>query len=242
VTGLFGGMIADALAYGDTTGGLFDITILPIKNLWGLGETDTIHRVPGADTLARTLRHVDYRSVRVNRSHDTVFLADTAATIDAGGFAKGYALMDVAALLDKKGFTDYLVSAGDVVARGRRCDGKPWRIGIQDPRKERLIASVAFDTGAIFTSGDYESFWMLGDRRIHHLFNPGTGRSCTNNRSVTIGSPSVLQAKYLSTGLFCLPADSVVAFVDRRGINCLVVDSTGAVFISKGWKNRVTIE
>lgn len=236
-----GSMVADALAWGDTTGGMFDVTIFPVKNLWGLGETDTIHRVPPADTLARVLKHVNYHSVSTNASRDTLFFADSAAEIDAGGFAKGYALIDVARLLDERGFTDYLVSAGDVVARGKRKDGNSWRIGIMHPRNGGIIATVPFEKGAIFTSGDYENFWMDGERRIHHIFNPRTGYSCTKNQSVTICSYSAIEAKYLSTGLFCLPADSIVAFAERRGLDCFVVDSSGAIFMSENWKNKVAL-
>jgi FAD:protein FMN transferase len=235
-----GAMVADAIAYGDTTGGLFDATIAPVKNLWGLGETDTIHRIPDADTLTTVLKHVDYHKVRTNPTFDTVFFADSLTRIDAGGFAKGYALIETARLLDARGFTDYLVTAGDVVAKGRRSDGLPWRIGIMHPRRENeLIATVPFDTGAIFTSGDYENFWMAGTRRIHHIFNPRIGCSCTNNQSVTIASTSAIQAKYLSTGLFCMPADSIVSFVEKRGLNCFVVDSAGRTYISRGWKDKV---
>ena len=50
-----------------------------------------------------------------------------------------------------------------------------------------------------------------------------------------------LQAKFLSTGLFGLPADSILAFVKKRGLECLVVDSAGAVKISDGWRSRITL-
>lgn len=82
---------------------------------------------------------------------------------------------------------------------------------------------------------------MAGTRRIHHLFNPKTGCSCTRNQSLTIHANDPLAAKYLSTGLFCLPADSILSFVSARGIDCLVVDSTGKVFISPSWSKKVKL-
>jgi len=237
-----GRMLADAVAWGDTTHGMFDATILPVKELWGLGEGNTVHQRPSDEALAAAVRKVDYRKVRISPGHDSMYCADPATTVDAGGFAKGYALIETGKLLDSRGFCNYLVASGDIVARGKRSDGTPWRIGIQHPRAEKLLAVVPFDTGAVFTSGDYESFWMDGDRRIHHLFNPRTGRSCTNNQSLTIESPSPVQAKYLATGLFCLPAESTLSFIERRGLNCIVVDSAGKVSVSRGWKNRVVFQ
>ena len=238
-----GRMMADAMAWGDTTHGMFDLTILPVKELWGLGEGDTVHRRrPSAEALTDAVQKIDYRKVRISPGRDTAYFSNPAVTVDAGGFAKGYALIETGKLLDSRGFRNYLVASGDVVGRGRRCNGKPWRIGIQHPRANRLLAIVPFDTGAVFTSGDYENFWMDGNRRIHHLFNPKTGRSCTNNQSLTISSPSAREAKYLATGLFCLPADSILAFVEQRRLDCVVVDSTGKVSISRGWKNRVELQ
>jgi thiamine biosynthesis lipoprotein len=185
---------------------------------------------------------VDYRTISVNSSRDTLTFSDSAVTIDAGGFAKGYALIETADILDRCGITSYLISAGDVIGKGRRMNGARWRIGIRHPRRENeLIATVTLDSGAIFTSGDYENFWMHGTRRIHHLFHPHTGLSCTNNQSVTIESQSALQAKYLATGLFCMPADSIVLFAEKRGLNCFVVDSAGTTFMSSGWKNRLEL-
>ena len=239
----FGRMLSDAVAWGDTTHGMFDATILPVKELWGLGEGDTAHRrIPTADELAGAVRKVNYRTVRVSTGRDTVYMADPAVTVDAGGFAKGYALIEIGIFLTSRGFRNFLVASGDIVGSGRRSDGTPWRIGIQHPRANRLLAIVPFDTGAIFTSGDYENFWMDGNRRIHHLFNPRTGLSCINNQSLTISSPSAIEAKYLATGLFCLPADSILAYVEQRGLNCVIVDSTGKVSISHGWKNRVKLQ
>jgi FAD:protein FMN transferase len=239
---ILGTMIADALGYSDTTRGMFDPTILPIKELWGLGENDSIHRIPAKDTLARVLGHVDYRKVHINQNRDTVIFTDAQTTIDAGGFAKGYALIELANFLDDRNFHNYLIAAGDIIAKGKRFDGFHWTIGIKHPRADKLLATVPFDTGAIFTSGDYENFWMDGTRRIHHIFNPHTGCSCTNNQSVTIRSNSPKEAKYLSTGLFCMHADSILSFVEKRGLDCVVVDSTGTIFISNGWKKRVSLQ
>jgi thiamine biosynthesis lipoprotein len=234
-------MVADGLAYGDSTGGMFDVTIFPVKELWGLGENSTIHKVPSSAELSAALRRVNYHKVRVSTLFDTIRFADSSTAIDAGGFAKGYALIQTAQILDRSGFHDYLVAAGDIVGRGRRKDGTRWCIGIQNPRTDKLLATVTFDTGAVFTSGDYENFWMDGDRRIHHIFNPRTGYSCTRNQSVTIRSDSPIQAKYLSTGLFSFSADSIISYVKQRGLDCVVVDSTGRVFVSPGWKDRVTL-
>jgi thiamine biosynthesis lipoprotein len=237
-----GTMIAAALAYGDTTGGMFDCTILPVKELWGLGETDTgtTHAVPSDSALAAAVERVNYRRIMVNAARDTLCFTSRATQVDAGGIAKGFALMELGSLLVHHGIHDFLINASDIIARGHRKDGLAWRIGIQDPRyPEKQLFAVPLDSGAIFTSGDYERFWIAPDgRRIHHIFNPKTGFSCTGNQSVTLWSMDPLQAKFLSTGLYCLPADSILAFAAHRGLECCVVDSTGKPHITAGWRTR----
>ena len=244
VSPVLGRMISRAIQFGDSTHGMFDITILPLKHLWGLGEGDTMHRVPSEDSLAAARSRVDYRKVALNPDLDTVCMASPETQIDAGGFAKGYALIEISRLLHDRGFGDFLISSGDILASGKRGDGNPWRIGIQHPRREqgKLLATVTLDSGAIFTSGDYERFWIAPDgRRVHHIFNPMTGRSCTRNQSVTIWGMDPIAAKMLSTGLFCLPADSIVSYVSTRSMECVVVDSIGSITISPGWQHAIKL-
>jgi hypothetical protein len=46
--------------------------------------------------------------------------------------------------------------------------------------------------------------------------------------------------KYFSTGIFCRPADTIVALVNSRpDMQCLVVDSAGIVHESGGWGSRL---
>jgi thiamine biosynthesis lipoprotein len=83
---------------------------------------------------------------------------------------------------------------------------------------------------------------MINGKRVHHIFNPHTGFSCTGNQSVTIYGSNSVENKFFSTGLFCRSADSIVSFVNRRSeIECLVVDSSGKVYISDGWKDRLKL-
>ncbi len=243
-----GGMIAEALEWNDSTGGMYDITELPLKEFWGLSETSTTvdadsTAMPTKAQVDSVLTHVGVKKVRVSAGHDTLFFSDPASEIDAGGFAKAYAFDQTAKLLDRLGYKNYLITSGDILGRGCKPDGKPWMIGIMHPRKSgTLMAAVPLQTRSIFTSGYYENFRMIGHRRVHHIFNPKTGYSATRNQSLTIASDNILQSKYLSTGLFGWAADSIVAYVEKRGLNCFVVDSAGKIWMSSGWKNVVKME
>jgi thiamine biosynthesis lipoprotein len=242
VSGDLAGMIDLSTRYGDTLSGGFDLTIFPIKLLWGLGERDTALTVPDPRTLDSALNHVSYKKIRLNVSRDTVIIDDPHTMIDAGGIAKGEALCRVSRLLSDAGFESFLVNGGgDIVSRGAKPDGRPWFIGVQHPRnRERLLAALRLDSGTVYTSGDYERFYLRDGKRYHHIFDPKTGYSATGNQSVTIWDMDPREAKMFSTGLFNRPAKEIVAFIEQRPrAECIVVDSAGAVFVSNGWKNRI---
>jgi thiamine biosynthesis lipoprotein len=235
-------IVEEGISYGDSTGGWFDFTILPLKELWGLGETDTLHRIPSRQEISQALEHVGYRTVHVMKGEDRVCVDDFLTRIDVASVAKGFALREVILTLAAKGFKNFLVEdGGDIMVCGKRGDGQPWNIGIQHPRDpSNLLATFRMDSGCVMTSGDYQHFWMNGNTRIHHIFNPFTGHSTTENQSVTMWGMDPVELDMLTTGLFGKSADDIVAYVeDRPRLECLVVDSAGGVHISRGWRDKI---
>jgi FAD:protein FMN transferase len=229
-------MISVAKAYGDSLSGGFDLTILPLKDLWHLSEDSddtTAYTPPDQSQIDSVLINVDYRKVSLSASGDSLYFANRNIKIDVGGVAKGFILMRIAAYLAGNGHANYLVNGGgDIIGNGVRADGNAWVIGIQHPRKsDSLLTTFPMERKSVFTSGDYERFRFVNGKRVHHLFNPHTGYSATNNQSVSIYGNDPLQNKFLSTGLFSSPADSIIAYVKNRpGVACIVVDSSGNVY------------
>jgi len=244
VSPLLGEMIALSLAWADTLDGGFDITLLPIKELWGLGEErpDSFAPPTGA-AIAEALARTGGKRVHLSAAADSAGFADSSVVIDIGGVAKGFALREIARFLENEKIADYLVAAGgDIICRGRRSDGAPWRIGVQHPRRPGLLAAMPLKQGAVVTSGDYERFREYNGKRYHHIFNPETGRPCNRLQSLTIVARDPTIADILSTGLFCRTPAAVLDFVEsREDLECLGVDAAGGVFISSGLKKQVKV-
>ena len=236
-------MIATALRYGDSLEGGFDLTILPVKEVWGFGEGASDNMpLPDSAAVDSALFLVLYQDVRLNDKCDTVYFASPQTRIDVGGIAKGFVLHEIAAILDRHQLSDYLVVAGgDVVGKGRRPDGNPWRVGIQHPRQPgSLIGMFPLDSGSVVTSGDYERYRIVNGKRYHHLFNSYTGRCCLLNQSVTVWGMNPIEVDVLSTGLFCRPAVEILDYINKRPrFQCLVVDSSGTISMSDGWKGKI---
>ena len=115
------------------------------------------------------LVHLDDRSLRLGRE-------GMALTLD--GIAKGYVVDRMVEVLAAHGVRHALVDAGgDIRALGGRADRRPWRVGVQDPRRpEALVEMIALADAAVATSGDYVRFHDV-ERQYHHTVVPSTGRS-----------------------------------------------------------------
>ena len=219
-------VIRRALDFGRLSGGLFDITLAPVVDLWGFG-TDRA-AVPAAETLEAALPLVDYRRIEV-RDGCTVVTGEGQG-IDLGGIAKGYASHECARVLAERGVDRALVNlGGNVFALGEKKDGSPWTIGIQDPLEPTgsSLGILEISGGAVVTSGIYERFFEEDGKRYHHILDPGTGYPVDNNLSgVSVSIASGLDADALSTSLFLLGIE--------RGCDLLrSFPGSGAVFVTK---------
>lgn len=219
-------VIKKALDFGRLSEGLFDITIAPVAELWGF-ETEKAG-IPPAAALNAVLSKVDYRQVRI--LDGCRLTTAPGQRIDLGGIAKGYASDEVAAVLQEAGVKRALINlGGNVFAFGKKKDGRPWKLGIQDPLEQTgtVIGTLDVEGGAVVTSGIYERFVEQGGKKYHHLLDPNTGYPIANNLAgVSITTPSGLEADALSTSLFLLGIDKGCELLGR-------FPQSGAVFITK---------
>ena len=223
------------------TNGAFDITYASVGFLYDYRE-----RVHPKDTeIEAALRSVNYRFVTVNDEQGTVSFDRGGVRIDLGGIAKGYAVERGISILRDMGFAHALVSAGgDTRVLGDRL-GRPWRVGIRDPRHDgRLVATLPLNDEAISTSGDYERFFEEDGVRYHHIINPGTGQSPGDIHSATVVGPDGVLTDALSTSVFVLGVTQGLAVIDAlEGYEAVVVDARGRLFFSRGFSlldNSVT--
>ena len=149
--------------------------------------------------------------------------------IGLGGIAKGYALDRAAELLRAHGVRDFLILGGGQVMAGGHKDGKPWRVGIRDPRgePEDYFATLDVTDASTSTSGDYERYFVLDGVRYHHILDPRTGMPSKGLRSVTTVSPDATLADALSTAIMVLGAERGLALAESLGVGAVLVDNAG---------------
>jgi thiamine biosynthesis lipoprotein len=225
-------LIERSIEFSRLSGGAFDITYASAGALYdyreGIAPTD--------EALARGCAAVGWRHLAVDRQAGTVRFLRAGMRIDLGGFAKGHAVDNAVALLRQHGIRHAFVAAGgDSRVLGDR-RGRPWTLGIRDPRRPgRVVAVLPLEDVAISTSGDYERFFERDGVRCHHIIDPKTGRSPDGVRSVTVLADDGLTTEALSKTVFVLGLEKGLRLIEsQRGVDAIVVDAAGVLHCSSG--------
>ena len=195
------------------------------------------HVQPDEAQIAKALPAINYRHVLLDPKNQTVQFSQKGVRIDLGGIAKGYSVDCGIDVLKSLGITRAYVSAGgDSRIIGDRF-GKPWIVGIRDPRKGEgeVIARIPLVDAAISTSGDYERFFEENGVRYHHIIDPHTGHSASKVRSATVIGPYATRTDGLSKTAFVLGPEKAMEIYNRiDDIDAIIVKLDGTVIYSKG--------
>ena len=208
-------MVKEALVIADETDGAFEPMIGPVVNLWKIGFGGD--KVPSDEAIAKAVKLVDRSQVRLWEEKGHWFMQiDKDQSIDMGAIAKGFIGTEVANALKAAGMKRGLVDlGGNVVAIGDNA-GKPWRIGIQHPSKDRggYFGVVSVKDQSVVTSGAYERYFEKDGKRYAHILDAKTGRPVeTNIASVTIIDSNGARADALCTALFGMGWERAQAFL-----------------------------
>lgn len=213
------------------TGGAFDVTFASAGRQYDYRKGIK----PDAAALAQALPAIDYHHLQLDREHMTIRYLHPGVYVDLGGIAKGHAVDRAIALLQARGITQAMVAAGgdSRIIGDRR--GKPWVVGVRDPRKEdENVAVLPLSDVAVSTSGDYERYFELDGVRYHHIIDPKTGDSARKVESVTILGDDATTTDALSTSVFVMGVEKGLELVNRLpGIDAIIVDGKGRLHFSQ---------
>ena len=212
------------------THGAFDITFASVGFLYDYRKAVR----PDDRQRSEATALINYHRLKLDEARKTVRFTRPGMRIDLGGIAKGYAVDRSMALLEQLDIHNALVRAGgDSRVSGNRW-GRPWTIGIRDPRDRKgVVAVIPLEDVAVSTSGDYERFFEQDGVRYHHIINPRTGDSARELQSVTIIGPDATTTDALSTSVFVLGLQEGLKLVNNLpGIDAILVDNHGALHYS----------
>ena len=220
----FSDVISLSLSLSELTGGLFDVTVGPLVNLWGFGPDKTPIKAPTNKKIQEILKNIGSKGISLNQG---VLSKTDPRYIDLSAIAKGYAVDAVAELLDQHDINDYLVEiGGEMKAKGVKSPGVSWKIAIETPdllvRKVHKILPVT--DISIATSGDYRNYFELEGRRYSHSINPNTGKPVEHSlASVTILDESCARADALATAMLVMGMDKAKEFSELNDIKAYLI-------------------
>ena len=166
-----------AQAIAEKTGGVFDITVAPVINAWGFGFTKKA--AVDSAMIDSLLSLVGYKMVTLNGRK--LVKKKPQVMMDFNAIAQGYTVDVIAAFLESKDITGYMIElGGEVRARGKKENGQYWSIGIDQPNEtpvdgRPLEAIIRLNDRALATSGNYRKFYMENGEKRAHIIDPHTG-------------------------------------------------------------------
>jgi len=212
--------------------GAFDPSVGPVVDLWGFGPVPGEDRIPEDEEIAAALANSGFENLRFNRSEQAISKQKPIA-LDLSAVAKGYAVDQVAELLEMLALPDYLVEVGgEMRLSGSNPEGKPWRVAIELPSLMPQVQEViAIHSGAVATSGDYRNYFEKDGQRYSHTIDPRSGRPITHNlASVTVIADHCADADAWATALMVLGDEQGMRIANQHSIAAYMLIRDGEDF------------
>lgn len=210
-------LLATTLHWRDETARAFEPAAGRLIQLWRTREEG---RVPIRTEIENALAALSTEPFSITGE---LFTRKTNASIEEGGFGKGYALdtarslierMDPAgrALLD---FSGQLLVVGDHLVD----------VAIADPadRGRPAIALSITGPGSLATSSGSERFFEVDGRALSHLIDPRTGLALPPRGSATVFHRSALLADILSTAMYVMGEEAGISWANSRDIAVIFI-------------------
>jgi len=159
-----------------TTGGAFNPTVTHLVNAWGFGFENT--EKTDSNSIDSLLKLVDFDGISIQ--NNKVIKNRKELMLDFNAIAQGYTVDVLADFFDEKNVKNYLIEVGgEIIAKGKNAEKKPWRVGIDKPienQEERVLEAVInLENAALATSGNYRKFYEKDGIKYSHTINPVTG-------------------------------------------------------------------
>ncbi|MDR1380279.1 MAG: FAD:protein FMN transferase [Tannerella sp.] len=202
-----------AMEVSEHSGGVFDVTVAPLINLWGFGfeENDSISQ----QKIDSIKSFVGYKKIRLDGRK--VIKDDPRMTLNFSAIAKGYASDVIAELLEREGVENYMVEiGGEVAVKGRNPNGNCWQIGINKPEDDRTglhneierIVTLCSKSG-LATSGNYRNYYLKDGKKYAHTIDPRTGYPSEQDLlSATIIAPDCMTADAYATTFMAMGVEA----------------------------------
>jgi len=230
-------MLLEVQALYRSSGGHFNPAIGQLSSAWGFhGNADKYWQPPSERDLGEALMTAPSPEDICIQS-TSVSSINPALKLDLGGYAKGYALREAAALLNQTGIDHAMIDAGgDIVVLGQ-----DWQAGIRHPLRDDVMVWFSTDQDeAIFTSRNHLKYKIHEGNRYTHILNPRSGKPADELLAATVVHESASVADAAATALIVAGISEWSDVAEAMGvIHAMVIDSDGLFHYSPSMKGRL---
>lgn len=216
--------------------GWFDPTIGNLINLWGFGTTRA--KIPSDEQIKKVLQSTGFDKFKFNKNYTEISKTKKDAYINLSAIAKGFAVDEIALLLDEQGYENYIVDiGGEVKTKGYRSKNKEaWHVAINMPKENsnENIMVMSLSNISVATSGNYRNYYKKGNKTYAHTISPKTGKPVeTDILSVSVFHDSCMYADAYATAINALGVDKGLKFANKHNIKAIIFDNNMQTIYSK---------
>ncbi|WP_395374150.1 FAD:protein FMN transferase [Marinicella sp. W31] len=224
------------------SGHTFNPAIGELINLWGFHTDDYPITSPPPDVrMWQQVAAYDANMGDLTIEANVLKTANAHVWLDFGGIAKGLAVDQAIDILHTHGIENAIVNAGgDLRSIGSK-QQKPWRIAIQTPGEDSVLATLEVQKDeAIFTSGNYYRYKEFDGQRYPHIIDGRTGQPVTGISSATVVAANGILADAAATALIVAGPKQWLTTATTMGIQqALVIDDQGVCHGTSDMLNRL---
>ncbi len=213
------------------TQGYFDISVGPLVNLWGFGPDNKALKAPELKQVEQAKEQIGLQAISLNTNE----LSKSANRyLDLSAIAKGFAVDQVAELLDSLNLQSYLVEiGGEIRVKGVKPEGVNWKVAVEAPdfNERRVQKILELQDVAMATSGDYRNYFEVDGKRYSHSINPFTAQPVKHRlASVTIIDRNCARADALATAMLVMGEQKATDFAFKENIRAYLIVRTDTGF------------
>lgn len=234
-------LIKKSMTISAKTEQLFNPAIGELINLWQIHKHDDPDIKPPEKHLISAYLKSQPQLSDIHIDGVKIHSNNPAVALNFGAFAKGYAIDLEIDMLKNRGIKNAIVNTGgDLKAIGSH-GTRPWHIAIKHPRLNTWLAKI--DTQgeeSVFTSGDYERFYLYRGKRYHHILDPRTGYPAEGVQSVTVIHTDSGLADAAATALFVAGPEKWLKIAKKLHLKqVMLIDDKGVIHVSPLMKKRL---
>lgn len=202
------------------TSGFFDPGIGRLIDLWGFGAEGGRTGAPLRDEINTafknsSIEYLEFGDGQVKKLRDIHF--------NLSAIAKGYAVDEVARLIEAAGVKDFLIEIGGEVYASGTNNGDEWTIGVERPDNKAPIP-IALNNSSVATSGSYRNYFIWEGEKYMHIFDPKSGLPANNDlASVSVVHHRSALADAYATAMMAMGSEMAIELANELQLSVLLM-------------------